>query len=58
MAIGNKAYVEPGSVLGSIVDDTAHKYYIGDERDLREFNEIFLSRVTDAIQAVANKAIP
>lgn len=60
MAIGNKAYVEPGPVLGAIVDDAAHQYQIGDERDLREFNEIFLSRITDAIKAVAgtNKPVP
>ena len=53
MAIGNKAYVEPGPVLGAIIDDAAHQYQIGDERDLREFNEIFLSRITDAYKAVA-----
>lgn len=55
IACGNKAYVEPGPVLASIVDDAAHKYQIGDERDLREFNEIFLSRITDAINAVVNR---
>jgi hypothetical protein len=53
MAIGNKAYVEPGPVLGAIIDDAAHQYQIGDERDLREFNEIFLSRITDAYKAVS-----
>ena len=38
IAIGNKSYVEPGPVLGSIVDDAGHKYQIGDERDPDEFN--------------------
>lgn len=31
------------------MDDDANQIQIGDERDLREFNEIFLSRLSDAI---------
>lgn len=54
IAMGNKSYVEPGPVLNAIVDDSANQYQIGDERDLREFNEIFLSRIQDAIKAVQN----
>lgn len=54
MAIGNKAYVEPGPVLAAIVDDSANQFQVGDERDLREFNEIFLSRIQDALKAAQN----
>ena len=49
IAIGNRAYVEPTPVLQSILDDDAKQIQIGDERDLREFNEIFLSRISDAL---------
>ncbi len=56
IAIGNKSYVDPAPVLNSIVDDDGHKYQIGDERDLSQFNEIFLSRITDAINAIEQPA--
>ena len=48
MAIGNRTYVDPGPVLQTIVDDNENQILVGDQRDLREFNEIFLSRITDA----------
>ena len=51
MAAGNRRYVDPRPVLESIVDDSGHQFHIGDERDLSAFNEIFLSRITDAIKA-------
>jgi ubiquitin carboxyl-terminal hydrolase 25/28 len=54
LAIGNKSYVEPGAVLGSIVDNSGNKFHIGDERDMSEFNSLFLARITDAITAVKN----
>lgn len=55
MAIGNKSYIEPQSVLSQIIDESAIQIQIGDERDLREFNEIFLSRISDAVKAVQSR---
>lgn len=55
MAVGNRRYVDPRPVLESIVDDSGHQFHIGDERDLCAFNEIFLSRITDAIKATLLK---
>ena len=49
ITIGNRSYVEPKPVLASIIDDNGQQITIGDERDLREFNEIFLSRISDAL---------
>ena len=49
ITIGMHSYVEPKPVLASIIDDNGQQITIGDERDLREFNEIFLSRISDAL---------
>ena len=49
IAIGNQTYVEPSAVLQSIVDDKGEQIKIGDECDISQFNEIFLSRIQDAI---------
>ena len=52
MAVGNKSYIDPKPVLATIVDNSGNQFQIGDERDLREFNEIFQQRLSDAILAV------
>jgi len=49
IAIGMRLYVEPTPVLATIIDDGGQEITVGDERDLREFNEIFLSRISDAL---------
>ncbi len=49
ITIGMHSYVEPKPVLATIIDDNGQQITIGDERDLREFNEIFLSRISDAL---------
>ena len=51
MATGNKSYVEPSAILKAIVDDSGHQVQIGDEKDIAQFNEIFLSRISDYIRA-------
>jgi len=51
MATGNKSYVEPSAILKAIVDDSGHQVQIGDEKDIAQFNEIFLSRISDYIKA-------
>jgi hypothetical protein len=51
MAIGNKKYVDPSGVLNSIVDDFGQRVQIGEEKDIREFNEVLLARISDAFKA-------
>lgn len=49
IAIGNNSIVEPSAVLASIVDEQGKPIKIGDECDISQFNEIFMSRIQDAI---------
>lgn len=51
MAKGNKKYVDPSGVLHSIVDDFGQRVQIGEEKDIREFNEVLLARISDAFKA-------
>lgn len=52
MSIGNKSYFKPVELLDVIVDDTGKKLQSGEERDIREFNDILISRIMDAMDAV------
>lgn len=45
MAKGNKTYIDPSGVLRSIVDNFGQKVQIGEEKDIREFNDVLLSRL-------------
>ena len=58
MAVGNKKYVEPGLVLKAIIDDNGNQIQIGEENDIREFNQVFLSRISDAFKAVRKAEAP
>jgi len=51
MTKGNKKYADPHKVLRSIVDNFGETIKIGDEKDIREFNEVFHSRIQDAFNA-------
>lgn len=45
MTIGNKKYADPTKVLKSITDDSGNPIMLGDQKDIGEFNDSFLSRV-------------
>ena len=45
MALGDKKYADPSMVLKSITDDSGRQMEIGDEKDIGEFNDSFLSRI-------------
>lgn len=45
MTIGDKKYADPSMVLKSITDDSGRPMEIGEEKDIGEFNDSFLSRI-------------
>ena len=45
MSIGDSKYVDPTKVLKSITDDSGKIIELGNQRDIGEFNDSFLSRV-------------
>lgn len=51
MAKGNKKYIDPSGVLYSIVDNFGQKVQIGEEKDIREFNDVLIARISDAFKA-------
>jgi hypothetical protein len=48
---GIQSYVDPTEVLTAIVDAFGEKFQFGQEQDIREFNELFISRISDAFRA-------
>ena len=48
MCIGSKKYLDPSAVLTSIVDNDGEPFKVGEEKDMHEFNDMFLSRIQDA----------
>lgn len=51
MSMGNKKYVDPSGVLKSIVNDQGEPMTIGEEKDIREFNDVLLSRIRNAFDS-------
>lgn len=49
MALGDKKYADPSVVLKSITDDSGRQMEIGDEKDIGEFNDSFLSRIQEGL---------
>jgi hypothetical protein len=49
MIISDKKYLDPTSVITSVVDDYGNELPIGDQKDIAEFNLFFLARVEEAI---------
>ena len=50
MAVSNKKYLDPSGVLKAIVDSQGEQMTIGEEKDIREFNDVLLSRIKDAFE--------
>ena len=50
MAVSNKKYLDPSGVLKAIVNSQGEQMTIGEEKDIREFNDVLLSRIKDAFE--------
>ena len=50
MALGKKKYLDPNRVLESILDDQGDKVAIGDQKDISEYNQVFITRIQDAFK--------
>jgi ubiquitin carboxyl-terminal hydrolase 25/28 len=46
----DRKYIDPTTVISSIVDDYGNDLAIGDQKDIGEFNLIFLSRIEDGLE--------
>ena len=49
MCAGDKKYVNPTKVLKSITNDSGEPIELGDQKDIGEFNDSFLSRVQEGL---------
>ena len=49
MIASDRKYIDPTDVITSIVDDYGNQIPIGDQKDIGEFNLIFLSRVDEGL---------
>ena len=49
--MGNQSYVDPNDVLSVLIDDNGQRIYIGEEKDIRDFNDILISRISDVFRA-------
>jgi ubiquitin carboxyl-terminal hydrolase 25/28 len=50
MIASDRKYLDPTLVLSSIVDDYGNELAIGDQKDIGEFNLVFLSRIEDGFE--------
>lgn len=46
----DRKYIDPTAVISSIVDDYGNDLAIGDQKDIGEFNLVFLSRIEDGLE--------
>lgn len=46
----DRKYIDPTPVISSIVDDYGNDLAIGDQKDIGEFNLVFLSRIEDGLE--------
>jgi hypothetical protein len=53
---GIQSYVDPTEVLTAIVDEIGEKFQFGQEQDIGQFNELFISRISDAFRAAKQNA--
>lgn len=49
MSIGDGKYADPTKVLKSITDDSGKVIELGNQKDIGEFNDSFLSRVQEGL---------
>lgn len=49
MIASDRRYVDPTDVIGSVVDDYGNEIPIGDQKDIGEFNLVFLSRIDEGL---------
>ena len=49
MSIGDSKYADPTKVLRSITDDSGKVIELGNQKDIGEFNDSFLSRVQEGL---------
>ena len=55
MIASDRKYVDPTNVMTSIVDDYGNELPIGDQKDIGEFNLVFLSRIDEGLQLAKKK---
>jgi ubiquitin carboxyl-terminal hydrolase 25/28 len=46
----DRKYADPTPVLSALVDDYGNELAIGDQKDIGEFNLVFLSRIEDGLE--------
>jgi ubiquitin carboxyl-terminal hydrolase 25/28 len=46
----DRKYIDPTPVLSVLVDDYGNELAIGDQKDIGEFNLVFLSRIEDGLE--------
>ena len=56
MIASDRKYIDPTDVMTSIVDDYGNQLPIGDQKDIGEFNMVFLSRIDEGL-GLANKKL-
>jgi len=52
MTKSEKKYTDPTRVIRNIVDDFGNQMKIGDQQDISEVSEVFMSRVHEGVQAM------
>lgn len=56
--MGQQSYASPKDVLEAIVDEIGEKFAVGQETDIGQFNELFISRLVDAFKAAKQQSNP
>jgi hypothetical protein len=49
MIMANRKYVDPTSVLQSLVDDFGNRLLVGEQKDIGEFNLNFIERIEEGL---------
>jgi hypothetical protein len=50
LAMSDKKYADPTAVLKSLTDSYGKPFEVGEERDIGEFNDCFLSRISEGLR--------